>query len=282
MRRPFALAAALLASACASGGSSAPAPAAAAPSRMPAGDPASLAYSPGPSRYRVESRTTSHTEAMGQVTDVEATTTMLISAVIAPSGANLEAAITIDSITVQSTGPMQGQLDPTIARGRTFRVTMTPQGRALGIVVPDSANPAMRQVGSEMRDFLPMLPPSPITAGQTWTDTVTENQNLGEIQLSSRSIRQNRVVGWEAREGARALKITTNGAYTVSGTGNAQGQELRLEGQGTATLERFVSAGGVFLAQTGLDSGTVNVTVTAFGLEIPVRRTSRTTITRVP
>lgn len=282
--RLLAVTAALLAAGCASGGSPAPAPRAATPppARAPAADPASLAYAPGPSRYRIVSTNTSHTEAMGQVTDVEATTTMLVSTAVTPSGANLEAAITIDSVTVQSTGPVQGQMDPTVARGRTFRVSFTPQGRVLGVTVPDSTSPALRQVGSQLRDFLPMLPPSPITAGQTWTDTVVENENLGEIQISSRSVRQNRVVGWEARDGGRALRIVTTGAYTLSGTGNAQGQELRLDGQGTATLERFISSGGIFLAQTASDSGSVTVTVTAIGMEIPVRRSSRSTTTRLP
>ncbi len=281
MRRLAAVAATLTFAACASGGGSAPAArGAAAPAARPAGDPTALRYAPGAGRYRVESQAHSVQEMMGQTQEVDQTTTMVISAALAEDAGNVAAAFTVDSIT--TTGSTPGMPAPDAARGQTFRAVFSPLGRPVSLTVPDTTSAVLKQMGEQFRDFLPTLPAAPISAGLAWTDTTSESNNLGEITISSRSVRAHRVLGWEDREGVRALKIATTGNYTVSGTGSTQGQELQLEGGGMVTVERFVSAAGVFLGQTSNDSALIRVTVVSMGLEIPVRRQTRTSVSRLP
>jgi len=280
MRRLAALAATLSLAACASGGPAPAAPAAARPAARAAGDPTTLRYAAGSGRYRVESQSHTVQEMMGQTQEVDQTTTMVVSAALTEEAGDLAAALTVDSVTTTGTAPGMGAIDA--ARGQTFRAVFSPLGRPVSLTLPDTTNPALQQVGEDFRDFLPALPAAPISAGQAWTDTTTAANNLGEITINSRSVRAHRVVGWEDRGGGRALKIATTGNYTVRGTGNAQGQELQLEGGGVVTVERFVSAAGVFLGQTSSDSSLIQVTVVSMGLEIPVRRQTRASVTRLP
>ena len=80
----------------------------------------------------------------------------------------------------------------------------------------------------------------------------------------------------------RALHLTTQSAYTVSGAGEAQGTPLEMAGAGRSTSDRYVSATGVFLGGTESDSAEINVNVVSMGMSIPVRRSQRATITRLP
>lgn len=277
MRRlPF-LAAVVAAAACASGGTSgsAAAPAAARPA---AAEPTALRYAAGTGRYRVEHQSHTVQEMMGQSQEADGGLTLVLSASLSAEGANLAAAFTVDSISV--TGPQGSGLEQ--ARGRTFRAVLTPAGRSVSLSLPDSSNPALQQMGEQFREFFPTLPAGTVAAGRSWTDTTADASNLGEIRVTSRAIREHRVVGWESRDGVRALRIATSSSYRITGSGSAQGQEIQLDGGGTASAEKLVSAAGVFLGQTASDSSTIMVNVVAMGLEIPVRRTSRSSVTRLP
>lgn len=282
MRRPFLITAVVAVSACAGASQSTPgaAPAAAAPAAPPAGDPARIAYPAGTSQYRLEAVANTVQEVMGQRTEIDATTTMLISSAVMAEGANIAATFTVDSITSTSTAP-GNDAAVAAARGRSIRSVFTPLGRPVSMTIPDSTNPVMVQLGEQFRDFFPPLPAT-IAAGQTWIDTVTGNNNLGEIQVSTTAVRQHRVVGWEGAGTTRAIRIQTTGSYTLTGTGSTQGQELTLAGTGATTAERLVSGTGAYLSSTSTDSSSITVTVVSMGLEIPVRSTRRSTLTRLP
>lgn len=101
--------------------------------------------------------------------------------------------------------------------------------------------------------------------------------------MATRSIRNNRVVGWETRDGVRALHLAVNGTFSITGSGTVQGgTAVEMSGNGTATSDRWVSAAGVLLTSTGVDSTNLTVNVPSVGMSIPIRQTQRTTITRLP
>lgn len=279
--RPLAVAAVLVVAACAG---RTPAPAAprtaASPAAVPAAprEPATLAYVAGNARYRLDQTTHVVQEVMGQVNATDISSHQIISAAITQSAGNLALALTFDSIEViDPTGAAGGV---TAARGQTFRLVLAPSGIVVSTTLPDSTNPIFRQIGSGLGDLLPHLPSSPITANQTWRDTVT--RAAGDAAISTSFVRQHRVVGWEDRDGARALHITTTSNYTVTGTTEAQGQPIELNGTGVSTRDAFVSAAGLFLGSVESDSALVNASVTSMGLVVPVRQTRRSTITRLP
>jgi hypothetical protein len=284
MRRSLPFATTLLLTACAGGGQPAASGAAApAPAARAAADPARLAYTPGTARYQLESRTHTSQEMMGQVTEIEGTTMLLVSSAMTAQGDHLAAAFTIDSVASTSSMP-GGESAILAARGRTIRAIFSVLGSPVPGAASDSAaaDPLTAQLEEQFREFLPALPAAAIARGYSWTDTVTADNNLGEIQMSSRSVRTHLVMGWEGEGPDRALHLQTTGNYTVTGSGSTQGQELTLEGSGSTVLERFVSARGQFLRGTTQDSSAMMVTVVSMGLEIPVRSNRRSTITRLP
>jgi hypothetical protein len=251
-----------------------------APAVRPAGDPTTVRYTPTTGHYRYEQSLNSHQEAMGQVQEIAATTSMLISAAVTPGDSGrLNAAFTVDSVTAISNGATSSALD--VLRGKIFRSVFSAMGRPLGFTSPDTSLASV-QSGEMFREFLPTLP-SGLAVGTTWTDTATSPPtSIQGMTVRTQSVRTHRVVGWETREGARTLHIATTGQYTISGEGEQGGAQLQLAGTGQATSDRYISAAGVYLGAITGDSTNVTVTVLSMGLEVPVRQVRHTTMTRLP
>jgi hypothetical protein len=286
-RRLSALAAALLTVACAGHRPAAPAPAAspagapAAAAPAPARDPASLRYGTGTSRYRVEQTTHVTQEVMGQVNTADLASHQVVSVVATAAAENLALAVTVDSIEV-SGGPAGADVSGiAAARGQTFRLVVAPSGLVLSVSAPDTTNLLLRQVAVGLHEFLPRIPAAPVSAGQNWTDTVTTT-NSGDVSVTMHAVRQNRVVGWEDRDGVRALHIASTSTYSVTGSGEAQGQAIEMTGSGQSTRDSFVSAAGLFLGSVEADSAAINANVTSVGLTVPIHQTRRSTVTRLP
>lgn len=281
-RRLTALAAVLFAAGCAGhrpAGPQAAAPAAAAAPAPPA-DPTSLRYAAGTTRYRVEQSTHVVQEVMGQVNSADLTSRHVLSAVASESGPNLAFALTVDSIDV--TGPAGADLSSiSAARGQTFRLVLAPSGLVVSLESPDTTNLVLRQFSMGLREFFPRIPAAPVSAGESWTDTVTTTNN-GEVSVTMRAVRQNRVVGWEDRDGGRALHVASTSTYTVSGSGETQGQPVEMSGNGQSTRDAYISAAGVFLGSMESDSALINANVTSVGITVPIRQTRRSTVTRLP
>jgi len=289
MRRPFALAVCLLGTAaCARGSGPAPtAPAATAPS-PPAAAPAdatSLRYTSSTSRYRIETQQHTEQEMMGNSTVIDATVMQLLTVTLAPQADGLALTVMMDSVGLTTTAP-GGEAAAAAAAaamtGKRFTGSVTPAGRVTALSSPDSATEQVAQMMNGVRALLPELPGGTFATGREWIDTVSTTTTLGPLNMTTRAIRTHRVAGWEARDGARALHLTTQSAYTVSGAGEAQGTPLEMAGAGRSTSDRYVSATGVFLGGTESDSAEINVNVVSMGMSIPVRRSQRATITRLP
>ncbi len=259
---------------------SAPAPAATAPAAR-AAEPTAMRYAAGNGRYRYEQVQHLRQDMMGQVQETDATTTLIVTTAMTPGeNGNLNAAITVDSVGV-TTNPAGNPNALDALRGKTFHAVYSPLGKSVSFTPPDTMA-ATALSGEIFREFLPALPTATV-AGTMWTDTVVAPPVSAQgMRVTSTSIRSHRVVGWETRDGARVLHITTNGNYTLNGEGQQGGATLLLQGTGAALSERWVSASGVYLGTTVNDSTNVRVNVVSAGIEIPVNQTRRTTVTRLP
>lgn len=275
--RPLVVVAALALAACA--GRSTP-PATPAPARAAA--PAPLRYTAGTSRYRLDSRTHVEQEVMGSVNATDITTAALFTAAVAQADGNLGVAITIDSlgITLPVGGPDAAELSA--ARGKVVRLVVSTAGRSISLTPPDSASTTLQQVAQGLRDFLPLLPPDAPSEGATWVDTTTTTTPSMGMAVTVTMSRQHRIAGWEDHGGTRALHIATTATYKVTGSGEVQGQAIELAGGGQATSDAFISAAGVYLGGAAADSALINANVTSAGMVVPVRRTTRSTFTRLP
>jgi hypothetical protein len=215
---------------------------------------------------------------MGQSMVVDISSRQLISAVVTEAAGNLAVAVTVDSLEV--TGPPGADASLAAMRGQTFRLVMAPSGLVVSVTAQDSSNVLLRQASNGLRDFFPRLP-GVLAAGQTWTDTVLTT-NAGEVSVTMRAVRQHNVVDWEDRDGVRALHITSTSAYSVSGSGETQGQAVEVSGNGRSTRDAFVSAAGVYLGSVESDSASITATVTAMGMTVPIQQSRRTTVSRLP
>jgi len=274
-RLPLVLVAAL-ASGCA--GRSTP-PATPAPAPAAPAEPATLRYSPGVGHYRLESQT--HVE-QGMMGSADITTAALFTAAVAEAEGNLGVAITIDSLGI--TAPM-GAADPaelSAAKGKVVRLVVSPVGQPISLTPPEGVGATVLQIAQGLREFLPALPPASTAAGTTWSDTTTITTPSMGIAVTVKMARQHRISGWEDRAGSHALHIATTATYTVTGSGNVQGQSIDLSGGGQATSDAYVSAAGVYLGGAASDSALVNANVVSAGMVVPVRRTTRSTFTRLP
>ena len=252
-------------------------PAAAAP--QPA---VPLRYAAGTGRYRLESHSHVEQDAMGQTTAVDVGTGVLLTVALADTAENLGVSITIDSLGVTSSmgGPDSAQL--ATARGTTVRLVSSRQGHTLAMTPPDSASPAAAQIAVGLRDFLPELPAGRSDSGATWSDSSSTTTPSQGVLLTVHTSKQHVVMGWENHAGTRALHLVTTVAYTVSGSGQAQGQEMDLTGGGQRVSDAYVSADGVYLGGTLSDSSLVNASLVSMGLVVPVRTRSHSTVTRLP
>ncbi len=289
MRRTVVAFTALALAGCAGHSGTAPstAPSGAAPAAAvaaPPADPTMIQYAGGTHRYRIMTEQHTAQEMMGQTQTVDATTSQVLSITLASRGDSLTMRATMDSMTVSTTVPGADSAAAVASRGvigRPVTGMMTARGHVAAVQAVDTGM-VMAQVVNGVRDFFLELPSGPLTPGREWTDTVNNQQAMGPINLTTRSIRAHHIVGWETKDSTRALHVTTVSNYTVSGTGEAQGQPLDLSGSGRVTLERWVTGRGVYLGATEADSADMNVNVTSMGMSIPVRRTQRATVTRLP
>ncbi|MFI5278866.1 MAG: hypothetical protein ACHQU1_00115 [Gemmatimonadales bacterium] len=279
MRRSLiVLAACIEAAAC--GGHTAAPGTVSAPAPTPSGDPTSVRYTAGTGRYRVEQNQHISQEMMGQTRDIDGSTTMLVSASLTGAG-DLAAVFTVDSVAATSSMPGAANVLAQM-RGKVYRAVYSPLGHATSFTAPDSGDAAAGE-GNVFREFLPSLPGGALAAGTTWTDTSTMSQGgAGGLNIHSQSVRQHRIVGWELHEGVRALRISTTSNYTISGGGHQQGQEMTVAGSGTASVEQFVSGAGVYLGATAADSSNMVVNIVSMGMDVPVRQTRRTAVSRLP
>ncbi len=258
-----------------------PAPAAGAP-RPAARTP--LHYAPSTGRYRFESQAHVEQEVMGQTTSLDVSTGALVSVAVAEATGNLGVAITIDSLRVSMPSGVPGpdSADLASARGKTVRLVTSPLGATISFTPPDSVGLALQQVAAGLRDFLPLLPSGTPDSGVSWTDTSSTSLPTAGLTVTVRTTRQHRVIGWEDRRGTRALHLATTAAYTVSGSGESQGQQMELSGGGQRTGETYVSAAGVYLEGAFADSSLINAHVASAGIVVPVRSRSRSTYMRLP
>lgn len=276
-RLPLVFAAALAAGCV---GRSAP-PATPAPA-APA-EPSTLRYAPGIGHYRLDSQTHVVQEMMGSSNATDITTAALLTAAIAEAEGNLGVAITIDSLGI--TAPM-GAADPaelSAARGKVVRLVVSTAGQPISLTPPEGVGVVVTQMAMGLREFLPLLPPvAAAAAGATWTDTTTTTTPSMGVAVTVKMTRQHRVAGWEDRAGTHALHIATTATYAVTGSGDVQGQSIELTGGGQATSDSYVSAAGIYLGGVSSDSALVNANVVSAGMVVPVRRTTRSTYTRLP
>jgi len=190
--------------------------------------------------------------------------------------------ITIDSIVVDSgtTAPMGINLGA--AKALSFAGRLTPKGEFRNQRTSDStAAQSLAPVVGSFKNFFPRFPPSGLTLGATWTDTVTENDRAaGSVTVTS--INRSHAVAWEDRAATRALCVDVTSDFTIRGTGQQAGQPFEVAGSGVRSGTDFVAVDGRYLGGESRDSTAMTITLPIQAMTIPRTQVSKTTVTVLP
>ena len=190
--------------------------------------------------------------------------------------------ITIDSIVVDSgtTAPMGINL--CAAKALSFAGRLTPKGEFRNQRTSDStAAQSLAPVVGSFKNFFPRFPPSGLTLGATWTDTVTENDRAaGSVTVTS--INRSHAVTWEDRIGTRALRVDVTSDFTIKGNGQQAGQPFEVAGSGVRSGTDFVAVDGRYLGGESRDSTAMTITLPIQAMTIPRTQVSKTTVTVLP
>lgn len=234
-------------------------------------------YVPGSAQYRLSSNTKLVQEVMGNRNEMETTADYKVTMNVARKAKDtLAVAMTLDSISLKSSGPMPS-LDS--LQGLKVNSYVSPTGQFYR--ADDIADPAKAQVAMEIARLLPRLR-AKIAAGDTWTDTTKDSQTLmGSLTVERTVISTSKVLGDTTYAGEKAWRIQRSHSTATAGSGDMQGQALTVEGTATGEGIVYISSKGVFLGATSKDSSKQNVTLVANGMVIPVTSESTTTVERI-
>jgi hypothetical protein len=248
-----------------------------AATRLPAQQ---FGYAPGTSHYRLTATNKLTQEAQGQKVEQEVTSEQKLTVVLVRQARDtLKFAMTLDSARVQTTaGPAP---DLSALLGLKVTGALSPIGVIYTTNAPQGPSPEVAApIADEMSRFLPRLR-SALGVGTSWTDTTASKVNQMGISLDRTVITTSKVVGDTTYNGERAWRIERTTQASFAGSGTSQGQPLTMEGTSTGSDNLFVAPNGTYLGGLLSNAATIKVTLVANGMEVGLRQSQSTTVTRV-
>jgi hypothetical protein len=142
--------------------------------------------------------------------------------------------------------PGAGELDFSPLYGKPVVVTLGLRGEVSDIAVPDSLPTELDRLDLETtyRAFFPGLPEEEISAGATWTDTISVQTNQNGIDMDVHRISTYTAVGDADHGGHDAVQIEFMSEIELEGSGNQMGNEISLSGNGTGSGTIYFDADG--------------------------------------
>ena len=232
-----------------------------------------------PLRYKIEVSTSQEVDlsAMGQAKmtgDVAAV--MFVSITMSDSGAGQLAHIVLDSMTITPSGMMEQQFDPSLAgaaKGAFYHVYVM-GGKVQGTPKPSMAeNPALALMGQAVQMMFPGSTRAGLKMGESFADTTTTS-NTSEAGTNTASS----VTSWTLKgiDGdAMVFEGSSIGKMSVDGGQNA------VTGTNTGTRTMTSTAKGPIKSATLTSAIDISVVPAGMSDAIPVKGTSKVTITQL-
>ena len=190
--------------------------------------------------------------------------------------------LTIDSMAVDSGTYLPPNLDLAAVRGLRYQGRVTPAGELRGLTPSDSVLAwTAAQVFGTFQGFYPRLPPTGVTIGAEWSDSVT-TVDRGMVEVKTTTISHSRAQGWEDRAGTKCLRLEVTAVFSLAGTGSMGGQPRDVSGNGTRWTIHFIAGDGRYLGGEARDSLSITTTFPAEGETVPGTQVSRITVTVLP
>jgi hypothetical protein len=168
------------------------------------------------------------------------------------------------------------------AKGLSFVGRLAANGEFRNQVASDSvAAQSLSPIVGSFKNFFPRLPPSGLTVGATWTDTVTTSDRAaGNVTVTS--ISRSYAAAWEDRVGARAIRLEVVSNFTIKGGGEQGGQPFEVAGTGVRNGVDHIAVDGRYLGGESHDSTNMTITLPIQAMTIPRTQVSKTTVTVLP
>lgn len=187
-----------------------------------------------------------------------------------------------DSVSVVGM-PGAGELDFSPLYEEPVVVTLGSRGEVSDIAVPESLPAELDRLDLETtyRAFFPSLPEEEISAGSSWTDTVSVQTNQNGIDMDVNRISTYTAMGNTDHAGHDAVQIEVTSAIDLEGSGSQMGSEISISGNGTASGTIYFDAdGGKFLGGSETSEIKMDAFVVAGGqnLLIPIVQNRSETI----
>ena len=190
--------------------------------------------------------------------------------------------VTIDSVVPDSgtTAPMGINL--AAAKGLSFTGRLTPTGEFRNPVASDTTTAqALSPIVGSFKNSFPRLPPSGLTLGASWTDTVTTSDRAAGAVVV-KTISRSNAAAWEERNGVRCLRLEVASNFTIQGAGEQGGQPFEVAGTGVRNGVDYIAVDGRYMGGEARDSTTMTITLPIQGMIIPRTQLSRSTVTVLP
>lgn len=249
---------------------------------VPAVASAQLAgYSPSTGKYRVESQIKISQSMMGQTQEFDNGTKQVLTVAMAGAAPSLDLTIVLDSASATSSMPGAAP-DMAALLGMKLTGKISAAGQVSGDKTVDKAGAEPKSpVAQSLRTIFPRLKPG-ANRGDTWEVTDTTKANQNGIETTTIQTTKYTYAGDTTLGTIKAARITAESMAKVAGKGNAQGQDLSLEGETKSSSWFHMASAGTFLGGMSNIDASINVTVEAMGMVIPITQKGTNKVERLP
>jgi len=237
--------------------------------------------------YRLRSHTVVNQEVMGQkrtyTTDTKQVFTLKVLKV---QGKNIQYALKFDSLEVNSTAPMQTDLEAykKALLNADIRIFADRKGNASKVTGLEGLKKMSlaSRTESQLKNLLLTFPDGPKKVGDFWTKTEKNSLPSGPLDIGVTTKIKTTFAGVAACDAGSCLKFDMQGDLSLAGSGNQGGVDLMYEGSGTIRAEvLFDYATGTILRMTSKQNIDGTVTIPSQAMDIPSTTRQKTTLVRI-
>jgi hypothetical protein len=222
-----------------------------------------LAAPPTTLKYQVTQRMEQEVDASGVGGGKQSfvvKTTSFIAVTLTDSAGGRAMKVVVDSVRADSLPPgLPADSLAKKARGATFTGFVDANGKVTDMKSSGEPVPGL-QLESLLRDMYPHTRKG-MKQGDTWTDTTTANNKIGNGEMNVRAVTIYKAGASETVAGMKATRLDATVASQIAGTQATQAGSADIEGTGTGIWNYLVGPNNEFLGGTGTSTSNLSVTI---------------------
>lgn len=226
-------------------------------------------YAPGTASYHVSTATKGTQSSPLGSSDFDVGVEQRVTVnIVRQTKDTLLATLTLDSISLSSTGPTP---DVSRLQGSRFTSLLSPTGKVYSTKGPPGADALLGQVTESISHFLPSYR-ADLHTGLTWSDTSTGKVTQQGMELDRTIITGYTVLGDTTVGGERAFKVRRHTSAKAAGSGTPNGNAVSLQTSTLSDANFVLSPKGIYLGGDSNDDVDLKITIVAQGAEINVKQ----------